>query len=306
MSKRRKKRSKRRFSPDLSFRPRLDALWADDALSKKSDAAIKDGLDAISSGIKQDVLLRTLLRAYMAAPDASRARLGGLLPDWLRERGHLSALQALAASLSGALRRQALAWMQAAGVDVKESILHSRDLFLSAYHYGDESQAAVAVFWYTHQKKNRAHGMGFLVDYNPPWEGAVKDVVVFPRQNPKRLIDDYLDLWARGGTIMESTGGSEAKTEILTALHCNLDAEISLPRDLLHRRELFARCVLALPDGLHTPSFTLDDFDFLSEHGERPEEIVNFERTVGRRVRMDDGKELLVMGGPDLDDWDDA
>ena len=51
------------------------------------------------------------------------------------------------------------------------------------------------------------------------------------------------------------------------------------------------------------PSITIEDVDDLCHHRERPEDIRRFEQTVGRRVRMDDGKELLIMGSPpDFDD----
>jgi hypothetical protein len=48
----------------------------------------------------------------------------------------------------------------------------------------------------------------------------------------------------------------------------------------------------------------MEDFDFLAHHGERPEEIMHFERTVGRRVRLDDGEEILVIGTDwENEDW---
>jgi hypothetical protein len=43
----------------------------------------------------------------------------------------------------------------------------------------------------------------------------------------------------------------------------------------------------------------MEDFDSLATHGRRPEEIMHYEQTVGRRVRLDDGDELLVLADPD-------
>ena len=60
--------------------------------------------------------------------------------------------------------------------------------------------------------------------------------------------------------------------------------------------------MLSLPDEPDTPAFTVDDFNFLARNGKLPEKIIQFEQTVGRRVRMEDGKEILVMGGPDWDE----
>ena len=109
-------------------------------------------------------------------------------------------------------------------------------------------------------------------------------------------------MWDRGGMKLETISAERAKTVVLTALNCNRAADLRLPRDLIAARKFFVRFVLPLPDAPDTPAFTLDDFDYLARHGERPEEVVDFEQTVGRRVRMEDGKEVLVMGEPDWED----
>jgi hypothetical protein len=70
---------------------------------------------------------------------------------------------------------------------------------------------------------------------------------------------------------------------------------------LIRARDAFERVVLLLPDVPDTPAFTMEDFDFLAHHGERPEGIMHFEQTVGRRVRLDDGEEILIIGT----DWED-
>jgi hypothetical protein len=300
-----------RISPATALRPRLDNLWADRSLPHKDDAAIEGDLNAVARDVAPDFLVKTMLRAYLAAPERARARLDGVLPGWLREHGYLAVLRERIAdgSLSADLRPQALAWLEASGVDT-ESLDSAPDLFFQAYYYddaavvGEKSQAYVAVFWYTNPKKKRAQGIAFLLDYNPPWDGSVKDVFVAPRRPPQRLLSDFLDVWTDGGMDPESVSAERAKTVILTALNCNRAAKIRLPRDLIGQREAVARHVLSLPDAPDTPTFTLDDFDFLVRTGKRPEQAMHFERTVGRRVRLEDGKEVLVMGGPDWEDED--
>lgn len=66
-------------------------------------------------------------------------------------------------------------------------------------------------------------------------------------------------------------------------------------------RDLFAMHLLALPDAPDTPAFTLDDFDQLAQVGQSAEAITHMEQTVGRRVRLEDGQEILVMGDPFAD-----
>jgi hypothetical protein len=305
----RKKRKRISLSPATTLRPRLDNLWADDALLHKDDAAIKGDLDVIAHGIAPDLLVATLLRAYPAASASVRARLDNVLPHWLDNGDHVSTLKEMLAtqSLDSDSRSQALAWMVSLGIDA-ESLESLPSLFLDAYYYDDEaflgekSQAHVTVFWYEDFSKRRAQGIGFLLDYNPPWDGSVKDILVTPRRAPKRLLKNVLDTWKRGGMEPWPIGPEQVKTVILTALNCNRSADIRLPGDLIAARELFDRYVMSLPEAPDTPSFTLDDFDLLAHRGEQPEDIVHYEQTVGRRVRIGDDKELLVMG--DLD-WDD-
>jgi len=125
-----------------------------------------------------------------------------------------------------------------------------------------------------------------------------------PTLTPEQEARQEPSWWARKPRtwMMPTVGAQEAKTVVLTALHCNRTAQLRLPRDLIAAREIFAQYVLSLPNAPDTPAFTMDDFDFLARHGKSPEGIVHFEQTVGRRVRMEDGKELIVMGSPDWDD----
>lgn len=310
MSKRKKKKS-RNISPATMLRPRLDNLWADRALLHQDDEAIAGDLDVVARNVAPDFLVETMLRAYLSTSATARARLDGVVPRWLSKRNSVSTLKKIVASqsLDPDLQPVALAWLKAAGVDTT-SLESQPSLFLDAYYYDDEatlsekSQAYVTVFWYKSPKKRRAQGIGFLLDYNPPWDGSVKDILVTPRRAPRRLIKDVLDVWKRGEMEPRVISAERAKTVILTALNCNRAANLRLPRDLIAARDIFNRYVLSLPDTPDTPSFTMDDFTFLARNGKRPAEVMHFEQTVGRRVRLDDGGEVLVMGGPDWENQD--
>jgi hypothetical protein len=305
----RKKRKRISLSPATALRPRLDNLWADDALLHKDDTAIEGDLDIIARGVAPDLLVETMLRAYLAASASVRARLDTILPHWLSKRDHVSVLKEMLAaqSLDSDWRSLALAWMSSLGIDT-EPLESLPSLFFDAYYYDDEasfdgkSQAYVTVFWYTSPRKRRAQGMGFLLDYNPPWDGSVKDILVTPRRAPKRLLKDVLDTWRDGDMEPRSISAERVKIVILTALNCNRAANIRLPRDLIASRDTFARYVMSLPDAPDTPSFTAEDFDLLARQGKRPEEIMHFEQTVGRRVRFGDGEQVLIVGSPDWDD----
>ncbi len=305
-----KKRGRIDISPETMLRPRIDRLWADDALLHKDEAAIAGDLDALARDVSPELFVKTMLLAYQAASEAGRAKLDGVLPRWLARSGHADLLKELAAdqSLGPDSRPLALTWLEVAGLDT-DDLKREPSLFIQALYLdnrgplGDKSQAYVVVFWYTSPRQNRALGLGFLLDYNPPWDGSVKDVIVLPRRSPRGLIRYVRKHWDRTGRLLEDISPERAKTVILTALKCNREAEIRLPRDLIAARDLFERGVLSLPDGPDPPEFMMIEFDFLSSQGEQPEEIMRFEQTVGRRIRMEDGQELLVMRS--FDDMDD-
>jgi hypothetical protein len=302
------KKKHRRFTPEMMLQPRLKKLFTDEVFPDKEETVIKDSLEELAHGISSKRFVKTLLYTYEAAPEAAQSRLDDVLPHWLAQSGHLDALTDLTAAglLDPDLRPRALAWLEAAGLDTAN--LDSRlSLFWKAYYrddrelLGEKSQAYVAVFWYTDLRKKRARSLTFLLDYNPPWDGSVKDVIVESPRSAKRMIKEFVQNWRQTDLDPETISPERAKTVILTALICNREADIRLPRDVVRARDLIKRYVLTLPDGPDTPAFTMEDFDFLARHGKPTEEIRHFEHTVGRRVRLDNGKDILVMGT----DWDD-
>ena len=300
------KKKRRNIPPATILRPRMDHLWADEALLHKDDAAIQGDLDVLARDVSPELFVKTMLRAYQAASEAVQSRLDEVIPGWLAASGYDDTLQQMAEKELGPdLRRLALSWLKAAGMDVRK--LKSRPaLFLNAlYHddeerlFGDKSQAFLAIFWYVDARKRRAQAMGVLLDYNPPWNGSVKDIFVTPRRPAKKLLQYFLD---SRSMPLESIRPERAKTVMLASLQCNREAEIRLPRDLIKARDVFERQVLSLPDGPDTPQFTMEDFNYLARHGESPEKITNFEQNVGRRIRTEDGKEIFVMGSIDDDE----
>jgi hypothetical protein len=306
MSKSHKKGHASNIPPATLLRSRLDGLWQNPALTGQEPERIQADLDVVTRGVKPDMVVTTLLQAWVTAPPESRARLDQIVPGWLRDRGHLGPLQAIAAdvTLEGDRRERALAWLAAAGVETQTLARpQPSGSFYRAYFYGDDSQAIVNVFWYTDGRKTHVRGFNFLIDYNPPWEGAVKDIILYPQRTPQVAQREFVERCGEHGMRLKPITDVEAKQKILAALDRNRTSEIRLPRDLIAARLHLIRQVLSLPDGPNTPSITTKDVDLLCRNGQRPEDIMRYERTVGRRVRMDDGKELLVMGDPS--DWPD-
>jgi hypothetical protein len=308
MSKMRKDRKGERhlssFSPLALLRPRLDGFLSNEALTRKEYGALKADLNAVFKGLKATEFLPVLLSACRDAPLPVQERMDTVIPVWLSEQGYLQPLLELVQKrqIAEEDEERALAWLKAAGIDVaRMEKARPAFQFYKAYMYSDGSQGIIMIFWYSDRRRSRVQGLGFLIDYNPPWEGAVKDVMVFPQRTLEKAQREFVDFWARRFTLI-SPGPAEVKLEILRALECNKHEQIRLPRDLVLARDLFVKHVLTLPDTPETPGFTLEDFVRLSRSGRPAEAIMEFEQKVGRLVRLEDGKEVLVMGADDLED----
>lgn len=314
MSKREKRKKSARRGPDLSpaalLRSRLDGLLSNPGWIARDISEQQSDLEVLARGVDTRFFLTTLCKAALSAPPEVQAQLQQVVPPWLKARGYAQLLaESLERELSGdPARAMALNWLSAAGVEVRQpSSREPAELFYKAYAVDDGSQAMVVIFTYRDRQRRRVHGMGFLIDYNPPWEGALKDVLVVPQGDPDSTERNMVDYWnSRGWMPLKPIDATEAKKRVLTALAANRREGIRLPRDLIAERDLFFRCVLPLPDEPDTPSFTPEDFATLSRTGKSPEEISRFEQKVGRLVRLPDGQKVLVMGAPfdeDEEDW---
>ncbi|MCD4738063.1 MAG: hypothetical protein K8R89_02235 [Anaerolineae bacterium] len=305
-----KRKHKRKLSPTVTLRPRLEHLWADEALLHRDDSALAGDLDVLRHGIEPRFLLRTMLRTYDAASPEVRARLDAVLPAWLRKHEYLSTLREIATDATPAaeLRNPLQAWLAITGLEIQLAAADAPDLFYRALYLNDEerlgeqSQGFLAILWYTNQRKWQASGLGILLDYNPPWDGAVKDIMILPSRNPERLLKHLHSMHSKGDMKLRPISPEQAKTLMLKSLFCNQTSEIRLPLDLIKAKSEFEQWILALPDGPDTPEFTLEDFKRLAHNGKSPEAIVHYEQTVGHRIRLEDGKELLIID-PDQQNW---
>jgi hypothetical protein len=277
------------------LRPRLDAMFGREGWAEQGVDAMCAELDAAFAGLKVHEALPVLLRAYEKAPEPVRKRLDEVVPPWLAARGYRDTLFTLFER--GAIyeegRPTARAWLERAGMarGALEEVESSRDVFFRAFAYSNAFQGTVQVYWYADRRRLRVRGLSFLIDYNPPWEGAVKDIVVLPTRAPEDAIASFV----KGYLPLEEVEATEAKRMILTALQANREQGIRLPRDLIAARALFLEHVLTLPDAEGTPRFSAADFDELARTGRPAEALVVEERLHGGRTRLPDGSEVLIL-----------
>ncbi|MGC9397862.1 MAG: hypothetical protein ACP5HM_01855 [Anaerolineae bacterium] len=286
------------------LRPKLGTLLEAESVMRMEDASLKRELDALFQGLAPEEFLPILIKTACDAKPEVQTRLDDAIPEWLEEHEYVDPLIEIAKqrTLDATEKRCIEGWLEETDVaeQALEQIEQKPNLFYKAYTHTDRfgSQGFILVMWYTNQHRHRATGFQFLIDHNPPWEGALKDSMLLPRRRPQKLKDLVVGKWQARGVDPLEVGPADVKQEILTALQHNREEGIRLPRDLIPYRALFIEQILSLPDTPETPKFTPEDFDELSRKGKTPESISLFERTVGRRARLDDGTEVFYLGNP--------
>jgi hypothetical protein len=303
-SKKRKKKGQRRpnLSPMTMLRPRLDGLWGNPDWVDQEESAQQADLTALTKGIKPLDFLPTFAKAYATAPAPAQESLDLTLPSWLQTQGIVDDLQTVIDrhALPPEDIQTAIGWLQATGVDTSAMEVES-STFYRAFIGNDDmgSQGTFGFFWYPSYRHDRVKGISILIDYNPPWEGAAKDVAYLAQAAPERATQNYLDRWQDHELEIKSLSASEAKKLMIDLLLTNRRRDIRLHRDIAALREEFVHHVFTLPDGPETPPFTIEDFDELTQQGKSAESIMMYEQTVGRRVRMEDGTEIMMLGMDD-------
>ena len=291
------------LSPIAALRPRLDGLIHNPGWLQRGIDSTSADLDAVTKQIQPADYLPVLLRAFSDNNSNNKDQYIAVLSAWLQQEQRLVVLQQIVAKnlLSGDSLQLALALLQDADIEVALSAPSS---FYKAF-YGDDdfgSQGFLIILWYTNQQKTRVSGVNFLRDFNPPWDGAIKDSFQFPQRSPQDAVRQYVDRMRQGRITIREVGDVRAKQLMIECFRCNQAQSIRPSRDTIALRNVILDKIFTLPDDESTPLFTIDEFDRILTIGKTADEIMQYEKTVGRRVRLEDGKEILIMGADD--DWD--
>lgn len=277
---------------------------------------LKTDIDALAQGVKPEQFLAVLLPLYSVS--RSVPALETVVPAWLSERQYQRALQDFLAKEDPEFRIYdfARAWLEQAGGDISalEATVAARNkpLFYKAFAHSEHVlknswQGLVVVTWYTDTRRHKIQGLSILVDHNPPWHGAAKDLMLLPVMHPVELEHSFLGHWRKRMSALDEISASEAKTLIIRSLETNRKQNIRLPKDLVAASQMFHKQVLALDDAPDTPLFTMEDFELLSKTGRSAEMIWSEERTVGRRITGSDGREIFIDADTanEMMDWDE-
>lgn len=287
----------------LSLRPnpaaRLSALrpQLDRALQQEHDpASVLGTVELLLEGLKPEAALPILMAAFAAHPEA-QTELAPVLPEWLNSHGYATVLAELTTrrKLDDASTALASTLLAPLGINAAPPSITEQNPFYAANFVGDENQSSISLFWYTNPQRQRVFGLSFLIDFQPPWEGAVKESFKAPQATPTQALAVLEDRFRSMGNEPLRLPAAEAKQRLLTAFVANCAAGVRLHRDVVADRELILRHVLALPDAPNTPAFSAADFDFLATNGRRAEDIQRDEQRNGYQTRMPNGKIIRVI-----------
>ncbi len=302
-----KKAQKQQHSPNLPpgtlLRARLDGLFNHPEWVDQSTEKLGADLDVVTRGVKANDYLLVMLKATAVATATVQQRMLEVVPDWLQKNEGLAQLKLLVErnTVAGSEEALAIAWLQALGLPITKIVTTADKHFFAAYYGADDlgSQAILIFLFYTNSQRSRVSGFQFLIDFNPPWEGALKDGFQLPQRGPEEAIRQFITPWEEKNELqMDPVNANWTRDRLIEAMLCNRSQKIRLRREIAAIGYLIISHLLNLPAGPETPAFSLADFDELLNlnTGKTTEELAHFEKTVGRRVRMDDGKEVVYMG----------
>lgn len=285
-----------------TLRPRLDRLFAG-----KADATeLQAELDRLTDGLKPESFLPLLVGAFASAPASQRDRLDEPLATWLRDRGMLTALRDLEARrLSDEDERAiARAWLGAGGVSPaseQSSDIQPAELVIAAYEVGDANQASVTLFWHEDGRRRRVRAASFLIDFQPPWEGALKDLAYFSFRDFARAHAEYFASWREAGLEQRAIAVTEATRQIWACLGQSKARVIRLPADFIPVKSELMPFLRSLPTDPDVATLSPDEITLLAAVGRRPEDLRRDEQRFGYQRRMADGSIVRIITPPD--DW---
>lgn len=120
-----------------------------------------------------------MLAAYLNALQQAQNYLDQVFARWLREREYANILAELIQeqTLAGRMDELARTWFEACGESVGDlDIPDPVELFYRAYYLESEWQASLSMMWYVNARRIKIRGLAFLIDFNPPWDGALKEL----------------------------------------------------------------------------------------------------------------------------------
>lgn len=284
--------------------PRLARLLA----GAEDGPAFYAELDRLTDSLKPGSFLPIVVGAFAGAPEAQRARLAAGMSAWLRDRGLLEPLRDLEARqrFQGQEQEVVGGWLGAGGITITPVAAHDpAELFLEAYEFGEASQDSPTLFWYESPRRRRVCSASFLVDFEPPWDGALKDIAYATHRNLDEATGEYFITWRMRGLQPHKINAATAAQRVWTALRQSQARGLRLPADFIAVLPQVLPFLLALPTGPDIAPLSADEVEALAAGGRAPESIRQEERLFGFQTRMPDGRIVRLRPPPGEEPWDE-
>ncbi len=296
-----KSRNQPQISPALRLSglgPRVARLIA---LDMSDAGAVQAELARLTAGLKPTSFLPILVNTCAAASDEQRAGLKPIVGTWLRDNGLVEPLRKLEANyvFDAAGRQVAREWLEMAGQSLEPLVNPApEDLVISAYQVGGrtgDSQASLTLLWYEDARQRRVHLASFLIDYEPPWEGAVKDLAYSNHRDAEIATRKFMSIWEEESIAIHQIGLSSFMRQIWTALRQNVAQNISLPDDFIAAFGIVMTMLLSLPAHPDAPALNQHELKALITGKLKPEQLRELEQRFGYQKRMPDGSIIHIL-----------
>lgn len=298
MSKKKKKKKKRPNIPlSAMLHVRMEELFSQLEAQEGHFDALADMLNKTAEGLKPADFFAMLLARFKKSTPAIQEGFAEHVADWLQSSQMAGPLHRLLEEQKLQQEHEATIceWLSAAGVSLTEyEERKSIPTFFKAFQLVNEMQGAVIGLFYTDHRRIRVRAMTLLLDFQPPWEGSVKDIMMKGPFSESDAVKQMVDHWVNRGIPPEEIDGATFKKVFFDALQSNKKEGIALPKDLTRQRDFFFRHIPILPDTPETGSFTEVDFDMLSKLTRTPEQLAEHEELFGYDTRLPGGEEVIL------------
>jgi len=259
-------------------------------------------LDQLTDGLKPSSFLPILLGAFASLSEAQRTALNGPISEWLQQHGHVELLRSLEDRhiFKEPTRSVVRALLAMCGIDLAPVVVaNPADLFLAAFELGGTSQDSPTIFWYEDERHRRVCRASFLVDFEPPWEGALKDIAFTYHRNLNEAIENYRMVWQFSGFEPRPINAATAAQRVWKAFRQNQAQGIRLPADFIMVQSKVMPFVTALQVNDETVPLEAAEIDAMVNTGRSPESIRREEDLLGYQTRMPDGRVIRIIRPPE-------
>ncbi|RRR71566.1 MAG: hypothetical protein EI684_11440 [Candidatus Viridilinea halotolerans] len=274
--------------------PHVNQLATSDAADNERFA---HELNRLTVGLKPVSFLPILVNTLAALPKAQQQPLTKPVVAWLAAQGLIQPLQELEAKQTfvGPSRTLARHWLAAGEVSLAPiEVVQPQDLFIRGYKFGSPSQASVALFWYKDERRRNVHLLNCLLDYEPPWEGSLKDISYHTFRDVEAATQRLVAAWGEflaGGKELDL---AHTMYHIWGALHQSRAQAIRLPADFIKVRAQLVPALCAFPPHPDMPALNADELETMAHQGRSPEQINAHEREYGYQTRLPDGSIVRI------------